>query len=171
MKKITLLLMFLSAGIVVAQAQKIAHIESQKIMEELDEYRKAMDYIDLKTQEWKDEVEARYKAIEEMYQDYVEAEAQLTKEARQRKQDEIVQAEKQAKQYQEEKFGYEGEIQELQELKISPISEKINNAAQELAKEKGYDYVVDISANMGWIYTNPDYDLTEEVKSKLNSGE
>ena len=63
----------------------------------------------------------------------------------------------------------EQSIQMKQAELFEPILTKIQNAIDEVAKEKGYSYVFDIVGLQGGIvYKNDSYDLTELVKSKLN---
>jgi len=63
----------------------------------------------------------------------------------------------------------EQSIQMKQAELFEPILTKIQNAIDEVAKEKGYAYVFDIIGLQGGIvYKDDSYDVTELVKSKLN---
>jgi Skp family chaperone for outer membrane proteins len=55
----------------------------------------------------------------------------------------------------------------MQDNKLKPLFDKINQAAETIAIEKGYDYVFDKSMESNWIYTNAAHDLTEDVISNL----
>ncbi|MBJ05012.1 MAG: hypothetical protein CMP65_03830 [Flavobacteriales bacterium] len=59
---------------------------------------------------------------------------------------------------------------QLKEAELfEPILTKIQNAIDEVAKDKGYAYVFDIGGNAGGlVYKNDSYDMTNLVKSKLN---
>ena len=59
---------------------------------------------------------------------------------------------------------------QLKEAELfEPILTKIQNAIDNVAKEKGYAYVFDIGGNTGGlVYKNDSYDMTDLVKSKLN---
>ena len=50
---------------------------------------------------------------------------------------------------------------------MSPIIEKSKTAIIEVAKEKGYDYVVDTSEGSGIIYSSSKDDIMAAVKEKL----
>jgi len=63
----------------------------------------------------------------------------------------------------------EQSIQMKQAELFEPILTKIQNAIDEVAKDKGYAYVFDIGGNAGGlVYKNDSFDITSMVKSKLN---
>ena len=53
-----------------------------------------------------------------------------------------------------------------QEL-LTPLLEMVQKAIDDVAKEKGFDYVIDASSQGVLLYSNPDNDLTAAVKAKL----
>jgi len=59
---------------------------------------------------------------------------------------------------------------QLKEAELfEPILTKIQNAIDEVSKEKGYSYVFDVGSNVGnLVYKNDSHDITQMVKSKLN---
>ena len=63
----------------------------------------------------------------------------------------------------------EQSIQMKQAELFEPILTKIQNAIDEVAKEKGYSYVFDIvGLQGGMVYKDDSYDITTMVKTKLN---
>ena len=63
----------------------------------------------------------------------------------------------------------EQSIQMKQAELFEPILTKIQNAIDEVAKEKGYSYIFDvIGLQGGMVYKNDSYDITNVVKTKLN---
>jgi len=165
MKKIILGLMVLSFQL--ATAQKIAYIEMDAILEKMPEFNKANEEIDAAVEQWENELNAKFDAVEQMYQEYVQNESMFSDEEKMAKQDDIFQAENEAKEFREQKFGREGEVYEMQESKIKPLTDKVYDAAEEVAKNNGYDYIFDKSGETNWIYTNPEHNLTEQVISNL----
>lgn len=165
MKNILVIIMVLTLS--AAFGQNIAHIEIDKILESMPEFETATAAIEEQVKKWETELDSRYQGIERMYQEYVNNEATMTGEERKMKQEEIFQEENMAREYREQKFGTEGEIQQLQEEKFGPLYEKIFTAAEEVATEEGFDYIFDKSSDNSWIYTNPTKNITEKVKEKL----
>ena len=52
---------------------------------------------------------------------------------------------------------------------FEPILTKIQNAIDEVAKEKGYSYIFDlVGLQGGMVYKDDSHDLTKMVKTKLN---
>lgn len=165
MKKIVLGILVLAFQIGIAQ--NIAYIETEKIIEKMPEYKQASDEIDAQIKLWEDEVEAKFKKVEDLYQDYVKNETLFPDDVKQEKQQEIIDVEKQAKDFREQKFGREGELEKLQESKLKSFQDTILQTAERIAKEKNYDYVFEKSSESNWIYTNPKHNLTELVISEL----
>jgi len=169
MKKIALGILVLAFQIGIAQ--NIAYIETEKIIEKIPEYQQASDEIEAQIKLWEDEVETKFKKVEDLYQDYVKNETLYPDEIKQEKQQEIIDAEKQAKEFREQKFGREGELQQLQESKLKSFQDTILQTAERIAKEKNYDYIFEKSSESNWIYTNPKHNLTELVIAELGLNE
>jgi outer membrane protein len=169
MKKIVLGILVLAFQIGIAQ--NIAYIETKKIIEKMPEYKQASDEIDAQIKLWEDEVEAKFKKVEDLYQDYVKNETLFPDDVKQEKQQEIIDAENQAKEFREQKFGKEGELQQLQESKLKSLQDTILQTAEKIGKEKNYDYIFEKSPESNWIYTNPKHDLTELVIAELGLNE
>ena len=74
-------------------------------------------------------------------------------------------------QYQQEKFGSGGEIEQKYKELTEPIIKKINEAIAKISADDKYDLVFDV-VNMGVLYANPDKttDLTQKVLDSLNKG-
>jgi len=63
----------------------------------------------------------------------------------------------------------EQSIQMKQAELFEPILTKIQNAIDEISKEKGYSYVFDlVGLQGGMVYKDDSYDITSLVKEKLN---
>jgi len=63
----------------------------------------------------------------------------------------------------------EQSIQMKQAELFEPILTKIQNAIDEVAKDKGYSYVFDVvGLQGGMVYKDDSYDITNIVKTKLN---
>jgi len=148
-------------------AQKVACVNTGDILSSMPEFKQAKEQLDKKSQQWKTEVEAKLKEVENMYNEYVKAETILSDAAKKEKQDAIIEAEKAAKKFKEEKFGADGEMQKLEEKLVQPIRDKIKSAIEAVSTSNGWDFVFDKSEAMVWLYINPAYDITNMVKQEL----
>jgi len=151
----------------VGVAQNLAYIESEKIIDKMPEHQKATEEIEKQIKEWETTVEAKFKAVEDLYQEYVKNESALSDEMKLLKQEEIFELERQAKDYRDEKFGTNGELEKLQDSNIKPLQDKVMQAAQKVAKENNYDYVFDKIPESNWVWTNPEHNLTDLVIAEL----
>ncbi len=66
-----------------------------------------------------------------------------------------------------QRFGPNGDLTQQQNAIMRPVQEKILQAIQEVAKEDKYDYVFDKSGQILLMYSNPKYDVTQQVLDKL----
>ncbi len=64
-------------------------------------------------------------------------------------------------------FGQNGELFKKQNELMKPVQDRIFKAVQDVAKEEGYDYVLDKSGDILLMYANEKYDLTQKIFNKL----
>ena len=171
MKRLIVLACVLTGSLLMLQAQKVGYVNTEDIMQKMPEYKEAQSEIDQISNLWQTELEKKYAAIEQMYQEYAAQEVLYTEEVKQQKQDAIFQLERAAKEYREEKFGYNGNLFSLQENKLKPLQEKIMKAVKEVITRRKYAMVFDQAGNTTWLYTDPAYDLGPEVLEELGLGE
>lgn len=165
MKKYILALM-LTAGLFAAlpaSAQKYAYIDSQYILDNISEYKAAMQQLDQLSIAWQKEIEAKYAVIDKLYKDYQAEQILLTEEMRRKREQEITTKEKEVKEFQKQKFGYEGELFKKKQELIKPIQDKIYNAVKKIATEQAYAVIFDKSGDLVMLYTNPKYDKSDDV--------
>ena len=167
MKKVILGLLVISFHVGIAQ--HIAYIETDKILEEMQQFKRANEEIDALVKQWETELDAKFKEVKQLYNDYVNNEVMYSEDVKKQKQGEIFEAERKAKELKEQRFGRDGELLKLQQEKIKPLQDSIFEAATKVAKANNYDYVFEKSPETSWIYTNPEYNITEQVKIELGS--
>lgn len=167
LKKITLvasLLVFLAIGV---QAQRTAIVDITAVLENLDEYKKAQSSLDKTAAKWKQDIAQEYDKIKGLYNKYQAESVLMSDDMRSQKEQEIVDAEKRVREMQKSKFGPDGALFKKRQELVQPIQNKVYNAIAEYADEKGYDFIFDKSSSTGIIFSNPKFDKTEDIKSKL----
>ena len=102
-----------------------------------------------------------------MYREYQAEKVLLTQEMRNKREEEIINKEKEAKQLQNDYFGQEGMLYKKREEKISPIQDEIYNALKEISNESGYAIIFDTSSGPTILFSNPRYDISDEVLQRL----
>ncbi len=167
MKKIALTLSALILSMGVGLSQKYAFVDTEYILSNIPTYKAAQDQLDQLSKEWEEEISVMYAEVEKMYRDYQSEEVLLTQEMKRKREDEIITKEKEVKDLQNKYFGREGDLfQKRQEL-IKPIQDEVYNAVKEIAVEGNYAVIFDTSSGPSLLYTNPRYDLSDDVLEKL----
>lgn len=159
----SLLGLFTLAG----QAQRIAYVDVNKILESIDEYQEAQRELDQLAARWRQEIAQEYDKITSMYNRYQAEQVLLSDEARRQREDEIMQKEKEVRELQKARFGPEGALFERRQDLVRPIQERVYSAIEEYATERGYDFIFDRSGAAGMIFSNPQYDKTEDILRAL----
>ena len=166
MKKLTIILLFLIPFLGIAQ-QKYAYVDSEYILKKIPSYEAAQQKLDELSVQWQKEIEGYYKEIDKMYKDYQNDKVLLTEEMKKKRQDEIINKEKEVKDVQKKYFGTDGMLYKKRQELIKPIQDEIYNAIKEIATDGNYGIVFDIAAGASVLYTNPKFDISEEVLKKL----
>ena len=149
------------------QAQKIAFVDTEYILNKIPTYRSAREQVDKLSKQYQSEVEQGYADVGKMVKDYQAEQVLLTPEMRQKRQQGILDAEKRVKELQEKYFGREGLLFKKQEELIKPIQDQVYSAVKELANEDGYAAIFDVSASTAILYSSPRYDKSDELLKKM----
>ncbi len=167
MKKSLIIAIVIFATAITANAQRFAYVNTDYILKNIPEYKAAQEQIDKITTEWRAEVDKKQKEIDELYRNFQNEQYLLTEEQKKTKVSEIETKEKAIKDYQKSKFGYEGELfQKRQEL-VKPIQDKVYEAIEKFAKERGYDFIFDKSSSTTLLYANAENDKSDDIIKKL----
>ncbi len=167
MKKAIVSILILATAFVSGMAQKYAFVDTEYILSNIPSYKAAQDQLDKLSDEWQKEVEAKYAEIDKMYKDYQTEKVLLTQEMQTKRENAIIDKEKEAKQMQNDYFGQDGELFKKREELVKPIQDEIYNAVKDIATENGYAVIFDSASGPTMLYTNPRYDVSDEVLRKL----
>lgn len=167
MKKIKILVALLLVTFVAANAQKYAFVDSDYILNNIPSYKTALEDLDKQAETWQSEVEAMFGEIEKMYNEYQAEKVLLTAEMQKKREEAIIAKERQAKKLQNEYFGQDGLLYKRREEKIGPIQDEIYNAIKEIANEDGYATIFDTASGPTILYSNPRYDISDDVLRRL----
>ncbi len=167
MKKLNLLLITMLITTSATFAQKYGFVDTEYILNNIPSYASAQEKLDNISEGWQTEISEAYASVEKMYKDYQNDEVLLSSEAKAQREEQIITREREARDLQESFFGVEGELYKKREELIQPIQDEIYNAVKELAVEGGYAVIFDTSSGMNMLYTNPKYDVSDEVLERL----
>ena len=154
-----------------ASAQNYALVNSEKIFKSIESYNTAISELDKMAQEYQVEVDEKFKAVENLYNAYMQRKSQLSEASQAANEENIIKKEQEATEFQESIFGTDGELMKKRLELIQPIQKLVFSTIEEYAKAKGYDMVIDISQNATMLYYSPKADHTEAIIAELKKKE
>jgi outer membrane protein len=146
-----------------ANAQKIAIVDINQVLNSLADYKKAQEDLDKIAQKWRGEIAQQQDVIKGLYNRYQAEQVLLNETQRKQREEEIMNKEKEVREAQRVKFGSEGELFKRRQELVKPIQDKVYSAIERFATDKGYDIILDKSSSAGLIFANPTYDKTSSV--------
>ena len=158
--------LFIAAAFLFAvqlNAQRVGFLDTEKILASIPEYNSAKSQLESLEKGYRTKVENEFAAIENLYNAYQANKGTMSQVVRAQKENEIISKEEAAKKLQESYFGENGIMQKKSQELLSPIKERVQAAIERVAKSGGYMMIVDIASQSGVIYTNSQYDLSQEV--------
>lgn len=151
-------------------AQKIGYINSQQILAQYQEAKDAQDKLDKINKDWEAEAREMQKQLEDM-NDQLESQRLLLSEERQKEKMQEMQAlYLKIQQYQNQKWGQNGDFYTEQDKVMKPVFDKVNEAIKIVGEQERFDYIFDtVAGNI--VYASPDQkDLTDLVIEQLEKG-
>lgn len=155
--------LFILIGSLPALAQRFAYIDSEYILGEMPEYAAAQNQLDVVAEQWSKELAEKRKEVDRMYRAYKAEQVLMTEKMRKEREEEIRKKEKEIDELQRKRFGFEGELFTKQKELIKPIQDKIYEAVQKYARDKGYDIIFDHAGEFTMLYANSRLDKSDEV--------
>lgn len=150
-----------------AQNQKIGYIDSDYIMSKVPEYSGIKERLDLMSKDWKKQVDKMDQQIAQMKSDYKAKEILYTPEVRKQKQQDIQDKIQEKNNFLDSKFGPNGEYYQKQKELLQPLQQKILKAVNTIAQEEGYDFIFDRSGDYLFVYTRPEWNLSDKVLEEM----
>jgi outer membrane protein len=167
MKKVFLIVGFMFISLTAAFAQRFAFVDSDYILKHMPEYASAQRQLETLSAQWQKEVDQRYQEIDRLYKAYQADEVLMTADMKKRREAEIADKERSAKDFQNQKFGPNGELTQRSNSSIKPIQEKMEKAIQAVAEGDNIDMIFDKNSEVMMLYANPRYDKSSDVIIKL----
>ena len=145
------------------RAEKIAYVDVQRVISEVEEGKNAKARLRSELESKKGDIEKKQKHLEGLKTDYDRQAGVLTEEAKQVKQQEMqklyVELQQHARQLQEE-------LTVKEEETLRSISEKLMAVVQEISAKEGFDFVIKKETLLN---APPTSDITNEVVRRYNA--
>ncbi|GFR85566.1 outer membrane chaperone Skp [Elysia marginata] len=128
-----------------------------------------MKQLAVKTQTWKKDIEQKQEQINNMIEALNYEKILLTKELIKERGDKIKFYQHELLDYQQKRFGPNGDYVIQQQKIIQPLQDKVFYAVNQIAKERRYDFIFDKSADVVMLYSDKRFDISRNVLSRIKS--
>lgn len=159
---LTLVLM-LSISAYAQRSVRIAYIDTEYILENVPEYQEATAQLNQKADKWKNEIQEKLAVIEQKRKDLSNEKALLTKELIAEREEDINFEEQEILDYQQKRFGPNGDLFIQKKQLMQPIQDQIFAAVQDLAEGRKYDFIFDKSSDAVMLFSAKQFDVSEQI--------
>ncbi|WP_298549984.1 OmpH family outer membrane protein [uncultured Algibacter sp.] len=142
---------------------RIAYIDTEYILENVPEYQEAIAQLEDKAQKWKNEIQSKLKAVEQKRNDLSNEKALLTKELIDEREEDITFEENEILDYQQKRFGPNGDLFIQKKQLMQPIQDQIFAAVQDMAESRKYDFILDKSSDAVMLFSAKRFDVSDQV--------
>lgn len=146
---------------------RLAYIDMEYILKSVPEYVEAKNQIDKKALQWKKEIDTKKNEIK-LLKDALNTErVLLTKDLIEEREEEIEYLEKELLDYQQKRFGPNGDFVMQKAVLVKPVQDQVFEAIQGIAERQKYDFVLDKSSDLTLIFASKRFDLSDRVIREL----
>jgi outer membrane protein len=165
MKRFLITFLACTLTIVAVQAQKVAHLNSQLLLSEMPEVRGAESNLEAYQAQLQKRGQQMIEAFQKKYQELARKEqaGEISPKALEEETTKLREEEQKIQSYEQE---MQEKIMKRREELLQPILDKINTLIEEVCKEEGYDYVVDLSSG-SLLFADEKFDITDKVRDKI----
>ena len=154
---------FMSWSALGQRGVRIGYIDTEYILQNVPEYQDANGQLESKVQKWKSDIEKRLSSVEQKKKQLNSESVLLTPELISERQEEITIEENEILDYQQKRFGPNGDLMIQRKQLMQPVQDQIFAAVQEIAGNKQYDFVFDKSADVVMLYSADRFDISDQV--------
>ena len=163
-KQLLLIATFILASGISTQAQsKVAHIDTQELVESMPEMKSAKSELEKLAKTYETDIQAMATELQNKIKQYDAESSTKTDEENGKRLQEVQSMEQSIRQYQAQA---QQDLQKKELELLKPITEKAKNAILKVGNAQGFDYILDSSQGQGVIMANGK-NLLADVKSEL----
>jgi Skp family chaperone for outer membrane proteins len=168
-----LFLTLIVAGTIQSQTKstKIGYIDMEYILQNVSNYKEAQSQLEQKAQKWKQEIETKKNEITKLSDALKTEKPLLTKELIEERENEIKFLEKEVLDYQQKRFGANGDLMQQKLVLAKPIQDQVFTTVQDIAEAKQYDFIFDKSSDLTMLFAAKRFDISDQVLRVLNRTE
>jgi len=168
MKKIviTMVLAVILTTLVFAETEKLAYIDTDRIMMTSPETQEAQTILMGERQKWEQEIADMDAEIEQLYADYESKKMILTESGKQEAETKIMSMSEARQAKVQELFGENGTFVQRQNELLAPILNKLKTIIEKVAVENNYSLILDASAG-SILYAKPNLEITDSILDEM----
>ncbi len=149
------------------QRSNVGFIDTEIVMSKMPEFQGIQQQLDQLESNWESELTVLEEELRALKEEYEAREILYTDEVKAQKLAEIEQKQLIVDGFLETKFGPDGEYYTRQRELMQPLQRTIHDAIKIIAEEEGYNLVLDRAQQIGLIYAEPEFDITQLVLVEL----
>lgn len=163
MKKIAFLLLLIAPMSVLAQ--KFAHFNSAEIIAVMPEYTAAQNELEKVQKQYAEEFKKLEAEFTKKVQEYQNEQANLPANIKERREKELGEMQQKAEQF---SVDAQQQLQKLNEEKMAPIYQKLQETVNSVAKAGGYVYAFNVAITpIPYIDEAQSKNITNDIKTKM----
>lgn len=167
MKQLVILALLAIMTTTSSTAQSIAVVDINDVLTSFPDYRKAEAELDKVANNWRQEIAEEYDKIKALYNKYQAETPLLTEEMKMKRENEIIAKEESVRALQTQRFGPDGDLFTKRQELVAPVQERVYEAIDDFASDRGVDLIFDKSGAAGLLYASEQYDKTTDIKKRL----
>ena len=164
-----ILICVLSQFVSAQRGVRLAYIDMDEILENVDEYATASQLLEQNVEEWKKEIEVKKMELKGREEQLQAEKVLLTPELIEDRQTELDIFRKEVVDLQRKFFGPNGQYINQKNKLLKPIQDQVLSIVRQIAQERKYDFVFDRSSDLAMLYSSKNYDISSLVLQRINT--
>ena len=150
---------------------RLAYIDMDEILENVEEYKTASTLLDKNVVDWKKDIELKKMELKGREEQLQAEKVLLTQELIEDRKLELQLFRSEIIDLQTKYFGPTGDYIQQKNNLLKPIQDQVLSIVRQIAQERKYDFVFDRSSDLVMLYSAKNYDISNLVLQRINAQE
>jgi Skp family chaperone for outer membrane proteins len=150
---------------------RLAYIDMDEILENVEEYKTAATLLDKNVANWKKDIELKKMELKGSEEQLQAEKVLLTQELIEDRKLELQLFRSEIIDLQTKYFGPTGDYIQQKNNLLKPIQNQVLSIVRQIAQERKYDFVFDRSSDLVMLYSAKNYDISNLVLQRINAQE
>ena len=150
---------------------RLAYIDMDEILENVEEYKTASSLLDKNVANWKKDIALKKMELKGREEQLQTEKVLLTQELIEDRKSELQLFRSEIIDLQTKYFGPTGDYIQQKNNLLKPIQDQVLTIVRQIAQERKYDFVFDRSSDLVMLYSAKNYDISNLVLQRINAQE